>query len=234
MDKRCSFLVLIGCLIERLPKTCVPSSKLCFVRLAIAKLTNFFFFIFWPVLDLCQVFRNLPTRKLQPCSSINFAGFPDCIPRWVCKSTDGHKQKFKNCTWKCRSKMSRDPHLASVFSGWPHIFWNLSYRRDCTFFSMQKRQGIPAKKKTQICMEKPYTLVNEFCDKKVRFIEICYYSRGICRSFSTTVVTVLHLTFGLLIEGTAVWAILRFAPEPVRLLLGAGAVGRSNLITLMS
>lgn len=42
MDKRCSFLVLIGCLIERLPKTCVPSSKLCFVRLAIAKLTNFF------------------------------------------------------------------------------------------------------------------------------------------------------------------------------------------------
>ena len=41
MDKRCSFLVLIGCLIERLPKTCVPSSKLCFVRLAIAKLTNF-------------------------------------------------------------------------------------------------------------------------------------------------------------------------------------------------
>ena len=40
MDKRCSFLVLIGCLIERLPKTCVPSSKLCFVRLAIAKLTN--------------------------------------------------------------------------------------------------------------------------------------------------------------------------------------------------
>ena len=72
--------------------------------------------------------------------------------------------------------------------------------------------------------------MNEICDKKVRFIEICYYSRGICRSFSTTVVTVLHLTFGLLIEGTAVWAILRFAPEPVRLLLGAGAVGRSNLL----
>ena len=42
MDKRCSFLVLIGCLIERLPKTCVPSSKLCFVCLATAKLTNFF------------------------------------------------------------------------------------------------------------------------------------------------------------------------------------------------
>ena len=42
MDKRCSFLVLIGCLIERLPKTCVPSSKLCFERLAIAKLTNLF------------------------------------------------------------------------------------------------------------------------------------------------------------------------------------------------
>ena len=75
------------------------------------------FFIFWPVLDLCQVFRNLPTRKLQPCSSINFAGFPEGMPRWVCKSTDGHKQKFKNCTWKCRSKMSRDPHLASVFFG---------------------------------------------------------------------------------------------------------------------
>ena len=67
--------------------------------------------------------------------------------------------------------------------------------------------------------------MTEICDKKVRFIEICYYSRGICLSFSTTVVTVLHLTFGLLIEGTAVWAILRFAPEPVRLLLGASAVG---------
>ena len=97
---------------------------------------------------------------------------------------------------------------------------------------MQKRQGPPAKKKSQFCPEKFYTLVTEICDKKVRFIEICYYSRGICRSFSKTVVTVLHLTFGLLIEGTAVWAILRFAPEPVRLLLGAGAVGRSNLIML--
>ena len=104
MDKRCSFLVLIGCLIERLPKTCVPSSKLCFVRLAIAKLTKIVSSFFWPVLDLCQVFRNLPTRKLQPCLSINFTGFPEGMPRWVCKSTDGHKQKFKNCTCKCRSK----------------------------------------------------------------------------------------------------------------------------------
>ena len=34
------------------------------------------FFIFWPVLDLCQVFRNLPTRKLQPCSSINLRDSP--------------------------------------------------------------------------------------------------------------------------------------------------------------
>ena len=87
---------------------------------------------------------------------------------------------------------------------------------------MQKRQGLPAKKTRQFCTENPYTLVNEICDKKVRFIEICHYIRGICRSFLTTVVTVLHFTFGLLIEGTVVWAILRFAPEPVRLLLGAG------------
>ena len=74
--------------------------------------------------------------------------------------------------------------------------------------------------------------MTKICDNKIRFIEICDYGRASFRSFSTTVVTVLHLTFGLLIEGTAVWAILRFAPEPVRLLLGAGAVGRSNLINI--
>ena len=129
------------------PQNVRALEQVVFCTFGDCKINKLCFFIFWPVLDLCQVFRNLPTRKLQPCSSINFAGFPDCIPRWVCKSTDGHKQKFKNCTWKCRSKMSRDPHLASVFSGWPHRFWNLSYRRDCTFFSMQKRQGPPAKKK---------------------------------------------------------------------------------------
>ena len=128
--------------------------------------------------------------------------------------------------------MSRDPYLASVFFGGGHIFFGTCHTVEIArFFQCKNVRAILLKKKHKFRTEKPYTLVTEICDKKVRFIEICYYSRGICRSFSTTVVTVLHLTFGLLIEGTAVWAILRFAPEPVRLLLGAGAVGRSNLIS---
>jgi len=28
--------------------------------------------------------------------------------------------------------MSQVPHLAPVFEGWPHIFWNPPYRRDST------------------------------------------------------------------------------------------------------
>ena len=87
MDKRCSFLVLIGCLIERLPKTCVPSSKLCFGRLAIAKLTNFVSSCFGLCSTCVKFLGTCPHESYSRVRASILRDFPK-----VCRDESANKQ----------------------------------------------------------------------------------------------------------------------------------------------
>ena len=122
MDKRCSFLVLIGCLIERLPKTCVPSSKLCFVRLAIAKLTNFVSSFF----GLCSTcVKFLGTCPHESYSRVRASILRDS-PK-VCRDESANQQMVT-------SKNSKIVHANVVQKCHGIRTWLQFFRGDRTFF----------------------------------------------------------------------------------------------------
>ena len=151
--------------------------------------------------------------------------FRNCRRPAAMKLQNNRRPLAETSKWRLQISLKNDTGAAPD-SGGGIKFGTHSSLEIQRFFSCKNVSAFALKQKQNIRPEQHSKACRGFLCKKITFLEIPQCLRWTFCSFSSKAWTVLHPIFGLLVEGTAIFAISSFSPEPVRLLLGAASVGR--------